>query len=154
MWFAGVYWAKIHAVYSDPAEIYYRVHRDHRHLVHWHRLYKVRNRNTRGQSHPRKATTKFIFSLSARDTLNSNRTGSLYSLSDARQLPARPYPIPARFQLWWGGQTFYSTRPIIGIFDLTHLMCALELFSHILISHFISFKNTVRYRVSHIIIDR
>ena len=49
-----------------------------------------------------------------RDTLNLYRTGPSYSLSDARQLPARPFPISGHFHLWWGGQTFYSTRPLIA----------------------------------------
>ena len=32
-------------------------------------------------------------------------------LIDARQVPPLPYSMSARFQLWWCGQTFYSTRP-------------------------------------------
>ena len=43
-------------------------------------------------------------------------------LSKARQVLARPHPVPGQFQLWWRGQTFYSTRPIIGLFDLPHLL--------------------------------
>ena len=41
-------------------------------------------------------------------------------LSDARQVPPRPYSMSARFLLWWRGQTFYSTRPIKGLFYLPH----------------------------------
>ena len=52
--------------------------------------------------------------------LNSNRTDPCAGLCHVRQVPARPYPMQARFQLWWRGRTFYSTRPIIGIFYLPH----------------------------------
>ena len=40
-------------------------------------------------------------------------------LKDARQVP---YPLPARFKFWWQGKTFYSYRPIIGLFDLSHMV--------------------------------
>ena len=42
--------------------------------------------------------------------------------SDARQVLVLPYPMLARFQLRWRGQNFYSTRPIIGLFNLLHLL--------------------------------
>ena len=42
-------------------------------------------------------------------------------LSDSRQVLARPYSMPARFKLWWRDQTFYSTRPINGLFYVPHL---------------------------------
>ena len=48
-----------------------------------------------------------------RVNLNSNRTDPCAGLCHVRQVQARPYPMQARFQLWWRGQTFYSTRPII-----------------------------------------
>ena len=48
-----------------------------------------------------------------RVNLNWNRTNPCAGLCDVRQVPARPYPMQARFQLWWPDQTFYSTRPII-----------------------------------------
>ena len=41
-------------------------------------------------------------------------------LSDARQVLPSPYPMSAGFQLWWGGQIFYSTWPFIGIFYPPH----------------------------------
>ena len=55
-----------------------------------------------------------------RVNLNSNRTDPCAGPCDVRQVPARPYPLQARFKLWWRGQTFYSTRPIIGLFYLPH----------------------------------
>ena len=41
-----------------------------------------------------------------RVNLNSNRTEPCAGLCDVRQVPARPYTMQARFQLWWRGQTF------------------------------------------------
>ena len=50
------------------------------------------------------------------------RTGSTpcTAFGDARQVLARHYPKPARFQLCWRGQTFYSTWPIVGLFYLSN----------------------------------
>ena len=49
--------------------------------------------------------------------LEPNRPPST-GLSDAHQVPDWPCSMPAWLQLWWRGQTFYSTWPIIGLFDL------------------------------------
>ena len=53
-----------------------------------------------------------------RVNLNSNRTNPCAGLYYVRQVPARPYPMQARFQILWRGQTFYSTWPIIVLFYL------------------------------------
>ena len=62
-----------------------------------------------------------------RVNLNLYRTNPCAVLYDVRQVPARPYPMQAKFQLWWRGQTFYSTQPIIGLFYLPHyiVQCAI-----------------------------
>ena len=75
-------------------------------------------------SHFSRETTNKTNSLNksqwTRVNLNWNRTDPCAGLCDERQVPARPYPMQARFQLWWRGQTLYSTRPIIGLFYLPH----------------------------------
>ena len=38
-----------------------------------------------------------------------------------RLVPARSYPMQAWFLLSWRGRTFYSTRPIMGLFYLPHV---------------------------------
>ena len=56
-----------------------------------------------------------------RINLNSNRIDPLYrpKWRAASTGPTLSY-MPAQFQLWWRGQTFCITRPIIGLFDLPH----------------------------------
>ena len=68
--------------------------------------------------HPSPLMSRWI-----RVNLNSNWTDpACTGLSDARQVLVLPYSMLARFQLRWRGQNFYSTRPIIGLFDQLHLL--------------------------------
>ena len=45
-----------------------------------------------------------------RVNLNYSRTNPCAGLCDVRQVPARPYPLQAWFQLWWRG---HFHRPIL-----------------------------------------
>ena len=77
----------------------------------------------------------FLFSHWTKVNLNSNWTDPCAGLFHVRQEPARPDPMQVWFQLWWRGRTYYSTRPIIGLFYPTSLVQCV--FINLMINFFI-----------------
>ena len=68
---------------------------------------------------------------------------------DARLLPLHPCHMLPRFQLWWFSQTFYSTRPNIGLFSLPH---SCEPGVHIILSNTIPNWLILVAEINHVVI--
>ena len=62
----------------------------------------------------------YLLSRWTRVNLNSNRTDPLYRSKWRVASTGPTHPMPTWLKLWRRGQTFYSTQPIIGLFDLPH----------------------------------